>query len=129
MRPWKLFPLVVLLLTPAWTAQAESALVDLSTPMTGKATYVFLADGTPAERGVPLLKFEPEIDPRGNAPAIRASAERNISNASRGPAACGGSTYGATSCVTARPKVHLVVSYQRRDRTAVRTPFRVGRRR
>jgi hypothetical protein len=95
MRLWKFLPLVAMLLAPAWTAHAQSSFVDLSTPMTGTATYVFNADGTPVERGVPLLKLENEIDPHGTAPDARASAGRNIPNASGAPAGCGRSSYGA----------------------------------
>ena len=131
MRPWQFFSsLVLMLLAPAWAAEAQSSFIDLSTPMTGKASYVFHADGTPVERGVPLIKFEREENTRGAAPNVRASAVVNGPSGSGGPVGCGGPAYGALSCVNGRPKVYYVGSYQRRDGTVVRSHFRsLGRRR
>ena len=129
MRSCKLLSLVVLLAGPAWSAHAQSSFVDLSTPMTGKSIYVFDADGTPVERGVPLFKIQNEIDPHGSARPPETAAS-GVEGATGSPDRCGGSSYGATSCVNGRPKVHFVGSYQRRDGTVVQSHFRsMGRRR
>jgi hypothetical protein len=90
MRSCKLLSLVVLLAGPAWSAHAQSSFVDLSTPMTGKSIYVFHADGTPVERGVPLFKSKMKLihtvaqDPLKRQQAVsKAQPDRQIDAAAR----------------------------------------------
>jgi hypothetical protein len=134
----------------AGPAVAQSAVIDLSTPMTGKSIFAVDHEGRPVERGVAArAKDVPEM-PRGPVPQRGHSAEtlaaangasgyelpsggdRRLSTVGRG---YGGTIYVPVSRATGdREKTVAVRGHTRSDGTEVKAynrsaPRRGGRRR
>ena len=104
-------------------ALAQSSVLDLSKPMTGKSRYGINSDGSPLELGVPApAPAQTDLDP-GQQPRSGAAVV--------GP--CGGTACGSASAGTAggagRPKTEHVSGYTRKDGTHVGSYMRAPRRR
>jgi hypothetical protein len=116
---------LILAIAFSGTAVAQSSLIDLSKPMTGKTRSVTYADGKPVEFGVPLYEDDEPAARDATSPAMSSSGLPTAGGYQAGAAAaCGGSHYGATSCDTGRPKTVAVKSYTRKDGTFVRSHYR-----
>ena len=100
-------------------ALAQSSMIDLSKPMTGKSRYGINPDGSPLELGVPA---QPDLDPRQQ-PQSGAAVVGPCSGAACGSA---GSAAGGGS---GRPKTEHVSGYTRKDGTHVGSYMRAPRRR
>jgi hypothetical protein len=106
------------------SAAAESAIIDMSTPMTGKSIFAVDHEGRPVERGVPQHVEEPA---RQLGSGSGAGTSRPVEDATVGMGSAGGSTdsgHGATSAATGRPRTVAVDGYVRKDGTVVRGHYR-----
>ena len=95
MTPSRVFTVTAFCLFAVSSAGAQSSLVDLSTPMTGKSAYVFNHDGTPVELGARnAAKPQPVAHPAAEEATWGGAAAIDESQAQAQAMAAGGRTVG-----------------------------------
>ena len=111
-------------------ALAQSSMLDLSKPMTGKSRYGINSDGSPLELGVPArvqTDLDPGQQPRSGAAVVGPCGGTACGSTNSGTG--GGSASAGTAGGAGRPKTEYVSGYTRKDGTHVGSYMRAPRRR
>lgn len=133
MTPSRVCTVAAFCLIAVSPAGAQSSLIDLSAPMTGKSAYVFNQDGTPVELGVrEVAKPQPVAQPATEEATWGGAAAIDESQAQAQAMAAGSRTAGQRR--RSGGATLIVVNNGRRAEEKKARPqrkagFRIGRRR